>query len=73
MMQREDPISAQTMTRNKAPIPEPSVSVSQIPRDNVAEEGGEVEEEIEHFNSVLEDTTQPFSQAHARALDRLII
>ena len=62
VMQREDPISAQTMTRNKAHIPEPSVSVSQIPRDNVAEEGGDIEEEIENFTSIPEDTAQPSSQ-----------
>ena len=71
VMQREDPISAQTMTRNKAHIPEPSVSVSQIPRDNVAKEGGETKEEIEHFTSVPEDTAQPFSQECARASDCL--
>ena len=71
VMQREDLISAQTITRNKAHIPRPSVGVSQIPRDNVAEEGGDIKEEIEHFTSVPEDTTQPSSQAHARALDRL--
>ena len=70
-MQRDYPISAQTMTQSKAHIPGPSVGVSQIPRDNVAEEGGDTEEEIEHFTLVLEDTTQPSSQAHARAPDHL--
>ena len=44
--------------QSKAHIPEPSVGVSQIPRDNVAEEGGDTEEEIKHFTSVLENTTQ---------------
>ena len=57
VMQREDPISVQTMTRSKAHIPWPSVGVSQIPRD----EGGDTEEEIEHFTLVLEDTAQPSS------------
>ena len=71
VMQRDYPISAQTMTQSKAHIPGLSVGVSQIPRDNVAEEGGDTEEEIEHFTLVLEDTTQPSSQAHARAPDHL--
>ena len=57
VMQREDPISVQTMTRSKAHIPRPSVGVSQIPRD----EGGDTEVEIEHFTLVLEDTVQPSS------------
>ena len=51
VMQRDYPIGAQTMTRSKAHIPRPSVGVSQIPRDNVAEESGDTEEEIEHFTS----------------------
>ena len=71
VMQRDYPISAQTMTRSKAHIPRPSVGVSQIPRDNVVEEGGDTKEEIKHFTSILKDTTQPSSQAHTRALDRL--
>ena len=58
MMQREDPINAQTMTRSKAHIPKPFVGVSQIPRD---EERGDTE----HFTSVPEDTTQPSSQMRA--------
>ena len=65
VMQRDYPISAQTMTQSKAHIPRPSISVSQIPRDNVAKEGGDTEEEIEHFTSVPEDTAQPSSQACA--------
>ena len=36
VIQRDYPISAQTMTRSKAHIPRPSAGVSQIPRD----EGG---------------------------------
>ena len=71
VMQRDYPISAQTMTRSKAHIPRPSVGVSQIPRDNVVEEGGDTKKEIKHFTSILKDTTQPSSQAHTRALDRL--
>ncbi|KAL0010826.1 hypothetical protein SO802_005934 [Lithocarpus litseifolius] len=62
VMPRDYPIGAQTMTQSKAHIPGPFVGVSQIPRDNVdEEEGGDTEEEIDHFTSALEDTTQPSS------------
>jgi len=74
-MQREDPISEQTMIRSKANIPRPSVGVSQIPRDDAAKEGGDTKKEIEHFILVPEDTSQPSSHARARApncLDHLI-
>ena len=49
--------------------------MSQIPRDRVEEEGGDIEEEIERFTSTLESSAQPSSQAQARGpnrLDRLI-
>ena len=49
MIQREDPISEQTIIQSKAHIPGPTISVSQIPRDDAAEEGGDTKEEIEHF------------------------
>ena len=55
-MQMEDPISEQTIIRSKAHIPGPSVDVSQIQRDDAIEEGGNIDEEIEHFTFVLEDT-----------------
>ena len=71
VIQRKDHISEQTIIRSKAHIPGPIVSVSQIPIDDVVEEGGDTKEEIEHFTSVPEDTAQPFSQAQARALDSL--
>ena len=71
VMQREHPINEQIIIRSKAHIPKPSVVVSQIPRDDVIEEGGDTNEEIEHFTSVLKDTTQPSSQAQARAPDHL--
>ena len=71
VMERDYPIGARTMTRSKAHIPGPSVGVSQIPRENVAEEGGDTEEEIEHFTSALKDTAQLSSQARARAPDCL--
>ena len=68
VMQKEDSISAQTIIRSKAHISRPSIGVSQIPRD---EERGDTEVEVEHFSPVLEDTTQPSSQARARAPDHL--
>ena len=71
VMQREDLIDEQTIIRSKAYITRPSVGISQIPRDNAVEEGGDTEEEIEHFTLVLKDTTQPSSQVQARAPDRL--
>ena len=63
VMERDYPIGAH--------IPRPSVGVSQIPRENVAEEGGDTEEEIEHFTSTPKDTAQLSSQARARAPDCL--
>ena len=56
VMQREDPISEQTIIRSKAHIPGPFDGVSQIPRDDAAKEGGDTEKEIVHFTSVLEGT-----------------
>ena len=56
-MKMEDPISEQTIIRSKAHIPGPTISVSQILRDDAAEERGDTEKEIEHFTSVPEDTT----------------
>ena len=57
VMQMEDPISEQTIIWSKAHIPGPTISVSQILRDDAAEERGDTEEEIKHFTSVPEDTT----------------
>ena len=71
VMQREDPISEQTIIRSKAHIPGPTVGVSQIPRDDADEEGGDSEKEIEHLTLVQEDTAQPSSLARTRAPDRL--
>ena len=61
VIQREDPISKQTIIRSKAHIPGPTVGVSQIPRDDANEERGDIEEEIEHLTSVPKDTAQPSS------------
>ena len=46
VMQREEPISEQTIIQSKAHIPDPSTSTSQIPRDEVAKEGCNIDEEI---------------------------
>ena len=70
-MQREDPISKQTIIRSKAHIPSLSVGVFQILRDDIAEKWGNTDEEIEHFTSIPKDTAQLSSQAQVRALDRL--
>ena len=56
IMQREEPISEQTIIRSKDHILEPSTGVSQIPRDEATEEGGNTNEEIDPFTSVPEDT-----------------
>ena len=40
MVTRDHPISAQTMTQSKAHITGPTIGISQIPRDDVEEEGG---------------------------------
>ena len=73
MVQRDYLISAQIMTRSKAHITGPGIS--QIPRDNVKEEGGDMEEEIDRFKSAPEGLAQPSSQAQARGpncIDHLI-
>ena len=70
-MQREDPISEQTIIRSKAHIHGPSIGVSQIPRDEDAEEWGNTDEEIDRFTSVPEDIPLPSSQAQVRAPNRV--
>ena len=42
-----------------------SINISQIPRDNAEEEGGDTKEEIDKFTSALESSAQPSSQAQA--------
>ena len=71
VMQREEPISEQTIIRSKAHIPSPGTDTSQIPRDEAAEEGGNTDEKIKRFTSILKDTPQPSSPAQARASNRL--
>ena len=53
MVQRDYPIGANTVTRSKAHVIGSRTGVSQIPRDDVEEEGGDTEEEIERFTSTL--------------------
>ena len=56
-MQREDPISKQTIIWSKAHILGPSLDVSQIPRDEEAAEEGNTDKDIDWYTSVSEDTT----------------
>ena len=73
MVQRDYMIITQMMNQSKAHITGPGIS--QIPRDNVKEEGGDMEEEIDRFKSAPEGLAQPSSQAQARGpncIDHLI-
>ena len=53
---RDYPIGANTVTRSKAHITGPKTGVSQIPRDNVEEEGKDTKEEIDRFTLALESS-----------------
>ena len=68
---RDYPIGANTVTQSEAHITRSRTGVSQIPRDNVDEEGGDTVEEIDRFTSAPEGSAQPSSQAQARGPDRL--
>ena len=57
VMQREDPISEQTIIWSKAHILGSSLSVSQILRDEEAVEEGNTNKDIDWYTSVSEDTT----------------
>ena len=75
IVQRDYPIGAQMMTRSKVHIIGSKTGISQILKDDVVQEGGDTEEEIDKFTSAPEGFTQPSSQAQARGpdhLDRLI-
>ena len=71
IVQKDYPIGAHIVTQSKAHITGSRISVSQIPRDDVEEEGGDTEEEIDRFTSAPEGSAQPSSQAQARGPDRL--
>ena len=66
IVQRDYPIGAHTVTHSKAHITESKTGISQIPKDDVEEEGGDTEEEIDRFTSTPEGFAQPSSQAQAR-------
>ena len=70
-MQKDYPIGAYTVTRSKAHITRSRTGISQIPKDDIKEEGGNTEEEIDRFTLALEGSAQPFSQAQAQGLDHL--
>ena len=57
VMQREDRISEHTIIRSKAHVLGPSVSVSQIPKDDEAAKEGNTNEDIEQYTLAPEDTT----------------
>ena len=71
IMQRDYPIGAQTVTRSKSHITGVKTGISQIPRDDIKEEGRDTKEEIDRFTSTFEGSAQPSSQAQARGPDRL--
>ena len=56
IVQRDYLIGAHTVTRSTTHIKGSKTGVSQIPRDYVKEEGGDIEEEIERFTSALESS-----------------
>ena len=64
-MLRDYPISANMVTWSKAHITRSRNDISQIPRDNVEEEGGDTKEEIERYTSAPKGFAQPISQAQA--------
>ena len=54
-----------------AHITRSKTGISQIPRDDVEEEGGDTEEEIDRFTSALEGSAQLSSQAQSKGPDHL--
>ena len=65
IVQRDCPIGAHVVTRSKAHITGSKTGISQIPRDDVEEEGGDMVGEIDRFTLAPEGSTQPSSQAQA--------
>ena len=53
---KDYPIGANTMTGSRAHITGSKIGISQIPRDNAEEEGGDTKEEIDRFTSALESS-----------------
>ena len=56
IVSRDYPIGANTVTRSRAHITRSKIDISQIPRDNAEEEGGDTKEEIDRFISALESS-----------------
>ena len=71
VIQRDYPIGAHMVPRSTAHIKGSKTGVSQIPRESVEEEEGDMEKEIERFTSTPECSTQPSFEAPARGPDRL--
>ena len=68
---KDYPIGAYTVTHSTAHIRGSKTSVSQIPRDQVEEKGGDTEEEIERLTSAPETSAQPSSSTPAQGPNRL--
>ena len=65
MVQRDYPIGAHTVTRSTAHIKGSKIDVHTIPQDQVEEEGGDTEKEINRFTSALKTSAQPSSSTPA--------
>ena len=67
VVQRDYPIGAHTLKV----VQGSKIGVHTIPHDRVEDEGGDTEEEIDRFTSVLEISAQPSFSALERGPDRL--
>ena len=65
MVQRDYPIGAHTVVRSIVYIKGSKTSVHTIPQGRVADEGEDMEEEIDRFTSAMEPSAQPSSSAPA--------
>ena len=65
VVSRDYPIGAHTVTRSIAHIKGSKTGVHTIPQDCVADEGEDMEEEIDRFTSTIEPSAQPSSSAPA--------
>ena len=71
VVQRDYPIGDHTVNRSTAHIKGSKSGVHMIPRDQLEDEGGDTEEEIDRFTSAPESSAQPSSSAPARGPNRL--
>ena len=71
VVQRDYPIGDHIVNRSTTHIKGSKTGVHTIPRDQVEDEGGDTEEEIDRFTSTPESSAQPSSSTPARGPDRL--